>query len=383
MKKYIHLFLVVLFFQSLKSCSPDETVQRNTNYKLKVSKSVSIGIPVDVPFRSFTSQIVYKGDSVLLFRENRNETSIDIFDFKNNKYVKSIKLPSSGPNSTSIYSFLYHNDDTIFCIPLYSSKISIFNNSGEFISKKELPIKFKNSEPNMFRASNQRLVNFTNNILSICAEPAVNYLYEPDKFHTDNIMMNYHWIYDTSWVSRITFPNSYIGKVYPYQDLFRTYNAKTGKFIFSFSYNHYLYLVDNNDNIDSVLVESSFLHKIPKFNKYDEPNRGKDCFQEKMYTNIIYDQYKDVYYRILALMGDEMNLNRIDITNEYLYRPFVVMLLDAEFRVLDEMKLPAGAFNYYDVFVEKQGLWISANNPESDDFDENRLKFSLITFDKI
>jgi hypothetical protein len=363
------------------SCAPEKPGNNRINYKLKMGQTVNIETPISVPFRSFTSQVIYKNDSVLLLRENRNETCIDIFDFEAHKYLRSIKLPSSGPNSTSIYSFIYHNEDTIFCIPLFSSKVSIFNYYGDFVSKKDLPIRLKYSEPNMFRASNQRLVNYSNNILSICAEPAINYLYESDKFHSDNIMMNYHLSKDTFWASSITFPYSYLGNFYPYHDLFRTFNENTQQYIFSFSYSHYLYLVDSLDNIDSVYIESSFLHKMPKFEEYDEPNRGKDCFQEKMYTNIIYDKYKNVYYRFLSLKGDEKYLKRIDITNEYLYRPFVVMLLDADFNLIDEMRLPEGLYNYYDIFLDKEGLWISANNPEDEEFDENQLKFSLITFE--
>jgi len=381
-KSFIYgVFLIVLL---LSSCFQSRTTETEISEKARLflADSMSIPIPEDVSYRAYMSQVVQSNDTMFLLRENWIKKAIDVIDLKNREYLRSIHIPSDGPNSFSFYSFLFHNTDTIFCFPFRGLETFVFDFKGNFKFKKEIPIKFKYSEPQEIMPTNQDPATFENSILSVTSTSYIHYGHEPDKFHGDNFSMNYILNEDSSWIPKVYFPGSYFGNIYPILRIYRTYSYYAKQFINSFSYSHYLYISDYFGLVDSVLVQSKYMDEIPSFTKYEEANRGRDCFTENMYADIIYDKYNNVYYRFVALVGDEQFLNKVNIANQYLYRPFVIMLLDAEFNILDEMEMPSGQYNYYDYFVNERGLWISTNNPENELFNENFLRYQLVKFNK-
>ncbi len=373
-----------LFVLLLSGCfqQKENEADPSASTKLYMADSLSIAIPADVSFCAYMTQAIELSDSLFLLRENWIKKAIDVVDLKNKKYLRSIPIPSEGPNAVQFYSFLFHNSDTIFCFPFRGLETSVFDFQGNFKFKKELPIQFRHSDPQEILPTNQDPAIFDNNILSVTSTSYIHYGHEPDKFHADNFSMNYMLNKDSSWVPQVYFPGAYFGNVYPILRIYRTYNPKNNLFIQSFSYHHYLFISDFHGLVDSVKVQSKYLDEIPSFTKYEEANRGRDCFAEKMYADIIYDKYRDVYYRFVALVGEEQFLNKVDIANQYLYRSFVVMLLDSNFKVLDEIKMPMGIYNYYDYFVNEQGLWISTNNPENNSFNENFLRYQLLKLKK-
>jgi hypothetical protein len=383
MNKLLSL-VILLFFCIFTGCYTHDESQKKLagSDKLKVTDTLSIAIPNDVSFRAFNSQVVENEDYKLLLRENWIKNGIDIFNLNSKKYVRTITIPSEGPNALKFYNFLFHNKDTIFCFPYRGLVVSIFDWNGNFKFKKKWTLEFKHSIPQELVPMNQCPAVFSNNILSVTSCSYIYYALEPDKYYSDNFCMNYNLATDSAWAPDIYYPGSYFGNLYPVERIYSTYNFKINKFINSFSYSHYLFISDYSGIVDSVKVQSKYMSSIPHFDKYDESQEGKECFIENMYADIIYDKYRDVYYRFVALVGDEKYLNKVDIANQYLYRPFVIMLLDSNFNVLDEMKLPIGQYNYYDYFIDNKGLWVSSNNPVNSKFDENYLRYSLVTFEK-
>jgi hypothetical protein len=97
------------------------------------------------------------------------------------------------------------------------------------------------------------------------------------------------------------------------------------------------------------------------------------------YRGIIYDSNKNIYYRIISLpVEEEIDGQR---TEDWL-APLSIMILDENFKVLTERKLPNRTYNPEDFFLTDEGLWISNNNELSSSFDEDQLSYTLFEFDK-
>jgi hypothetical protein len=57
-----------------------------------------------------------------------------------------------------------------------------------------------------------------------------------------------------------------------------------------------------------------------------------------------------------------------------------IMVLDENFSILSETKLPKNRYIHWDFFVLENGLYISANNPNHPSFNENNLIYHHFEF---
>ena len=57
-------------------------------------------------------------------------------------------------------------------------------------------------------------------------------------------------------------------------------------------------------------------------------------------------------------------------------KEFSVIVLNADFEIIGETKFPGKKYFYKMSFVGREGLYISENNLENPQFDENKLVFT-------
>ncbi|MEG1333890.1 MULTISPECIES: DUF4221 family protein [Bacteroides] len=101
------------------------------------------------------------------------------------------------------------------------------------------------------------------------------------------------------------------------------------------------------------------------------------------YGNLIYDPYRDVYYRFAfpkAEFGAEKNFMDIYHNGR---KQFSIIILDKDMNVVGETLFPEYTYNAYLLFVRKDGLYVSATHFKRPDFDENRLRFQKIALVKL
>ena len=58
-----------------------------------------------------------------------------------------------------------------------------------------------------------------------------------------------------------------------------------------------------------------------------------------------------------------------------------VMVLDKDLKILGEFNFLNHEIENRNYFVGKKGLYVSTNNPNRDDFDENILRYDIIRFE--
>lgn len=101
------------------------------------------------------------------------------------------------------------------------------------------------------------------------------------------------------------------------------------------------------------------------------------------YGNLIYDKYRNVYYRF-AYPATELDEERsyMEIYHNGRKR-FSIIILDKEMNVLGETLFPDYTYNANLFFITKDGLYLSVTHFKRPDFDENVLRFQKIELQKV
>jgi hypothetical protein len=99
------------------------------------------------------------------------------------------------------------------------------------------------------------------------------------------------------------------------------------------------------------------------------------------YHNIMYDKYRNVYYRIAEFPYEfKPNESAFDDPKG---REFSIIIFDKDLNIIGETKFPGNKYLYKMSFVGRDGLYISENNEANPEFDEDKLVFACFTLEDI
>lgn len=181
--------------------------------------------------------------------------------------------------------------------------------------------------------------------------------------------------------SHFTFPDDYWlgGKKY-----FEFSSVVTEKqFVFSFFGDHHIYYGSSFDQpLERKMAKSKFLSSELEYLPLgpNSEDRSRYVATTAHYGNLIYDQFREVYYRFCypqkEAMPDQDLREMIEFPEE-----FSVMILNADLEVIGETLLGSKSQKYAsnNVFVGPKGLYISVNHPKSDLNQEDSFGFQLFT----
>ena len=66
-------------------------------------------------------------------------------------------------------------------------------------------------------------------------------------------------------------------------------------------------------------------------------------------------------------------------TETHRVRNFLIVILNKNYEIIGETRFGANTFNYRMYFIGKKGLYLSLNNLENPNFDEDKLQFQCFT----
>ena len=163
------------------------------------------------------------------------------------------------------------------------------------------------------------------------------------------------------------------------------YNYKENRLVCSFLESDSIMVTDDLTHTKWYNAKSQFLDSmIPYLN--DAGYDVQDIIrreQKAKYWHIMYDKYRDVYYRFA-----EMPCELAKDENPYdefapKAREFSVIILDKDFRIIGETKFPGNKYFIRMSFVGRDGLYISENNLANPDFDEDKLVFTCFKLEDL
>ena len=170
------------------------------------------------------------------------------------------------------------------------------------------------------------------------------------------------------------FPNDYLLRGPQKLETSRVSNGKS--YVYSFSSDPSVYLVSSEfEYLKKAQAKSEFINDHPPIPKgVDIVSMQSYTLRNGFYRSIVYDKYRDVYYRFCDLpieLPEEENY-RLYIMNRPLQS---IILLDSDLNKIDELVLPKSTYRLDNYFVNSEGLYISYNSDLNNLSKEDVLRF--------
>lgn len=162
-------------------------------------------------------------------------------------------------------------------------------------------------------------------------------------------------------------------KKYGLEDSFsRCYDGQ--RFLYSFLYDENIYVANPaHDSIRKVPIKSKFFDKIQLPDELTA--QAIDFCQNAMYGNLLYDSYRDVYYRVTYPTAEiEKEVKPIELI-EYGRKNFSIIILDKDLKIIGETLFPDYTYNSKQMLVLADGLYISDSHFMNPQFSDDLLSF--------
>ena len=374
----MHRFLIIFLF--LFSCSGSDHSMGNLNktsskYQLLSTNKTKKFDNRNEYYYTFSSQIK---NNWLIRRKIRQENQgLCLINIENGEHKDLILTEDQVRELVRLRGFYYQNKDSIFLFGI--RKLLLVNEKGETL----LSIFFNPPQNDYFP------ILCSNNVFPFFVKNSLYFNKIIDKFpnndyYKQNTIVSYDLITrNLNELPNTSYPVSYFDKCWFSVDLNISFcKNDRNEIIFSYpiSDSLYVYSIDKKRIIKKVKARSKY--KKGKTTSadcdmvWDNKAYYKHVYKNLIYRDIIYDPYRNVYYRIVSLPKKDYNINK---PFNSLNLPFSIQVFDDELNFLCETEILNESPKYikFDYFVDNEGLWISVNNPDNPEFDENELKFDL------
>ncbi len=378
--------VLALYFVFIISCKSDE-VFNNNNANCVFEVSNNIEIELDSTMRNLyrISQFVLVDDTPFVTGYNKLTNQIDFFNLNLNKGTHSLRLADMGPASVgNLLSFYYHNKDSIFILGNY--KIALVDINGNVLFNKSINrdnsaisqdenIDFLNV--NIFNDPNDNSPIFFNsedNSLYFALHSVSYTKYDPG-YYTNPIAGRLSLGDNTFSTFPITFPKNWLSNYYPLNKPNVTFSKD--KIIYSFKNSSKVYVYDiksghqNMYNCSSIYTPNEAKPLSPS--DYGDPNADMLWIsQNPEFKKMIYDPYKNVYYRFHYGPYPLKDIEREPGRRGHVY----LTVMDNNFKVLKEILLEKPHV-YFGAVVSPFGVLINYSHSSEN---ENLLILTAFNF---
>jgi hypothetical protein len=329
-------------------------------------------------------------DSIYYTFFNEYNKSIYFYDYRTTKFLYRIQLETEGPNGVYPYRSGYHiaSFDSIYFYSLKTQHIYLLNRKGEkrrtfdyysnYLSLKDLDILSlrKKMIPPTVRITTEQPLYKIGDKIYMCGDIPENFGKVDSLNHLIITTIN---IKNNDVEFNVGYPPSYRrgnwGEDF-YRSAFWCYNDTNETFLISFPNDHYLYSCQADfSNVKKIYAGSLYAGDIkslayPSGIPVTENMEHAHYFEQYYYRSIIYDKYRNIYYRIVEHPWENYN-NNIDI--RAWLKPISIIILDSEFNVLGERLLSMEYhLSYMNFFITEAGLYLN-----KDTGNEDELVYSL------
>lgn len=388
MKKYNIGFLLILIVFSFMENSCFDGKQRSNNSENKVALEPSgeiLKIAIDKNTTLDCLAMFYykskKTGKEYLTYLNSYKNEIQFYDLEMRKLVSKVTCALEGPDGVGKISggFGVVNFDSIYVMGLYS--VFLLDSTGKIINKFDLE-------------RNREKIPTTPRVTSRVYRPFV--IKDENLYFTQNLIQEGLFmpkgIRDPHPNSKVCLivdkhgQSKYLPMEHPFADekgifssLFsREFDGKN--FVYSFFDSPDIYVTKDHINIEKFNASSKYVDKIQHLKYKTMPSIEEHCIdhiKRASYHNIIYDNFRKVYYRFVQLPYDYKKGEDFMKVVEY-PQNFSIIILSSDFQVIGETKFPSGTYQFTDFFVAEKGLYLSINHINNSKLDINHLQFELI-----
>lgn len=387
--------LIIISFLILNSCQNSTKISVENKNEGKMKSKVKLKLvskkffPLDsntAPKPRFIQKIINREGKRQLTFLNTYNNSIYFYNYDSSEFLKKISFDKDGPYGIEKPTGYYIESlDSIYVYNNRNSEVILTDSLGKLINKISLvgDIDFKKSPqdwyfkyPTYYTETVTPFIKIKNKLLLTGQfEGNINdTIIDKFKF-TANIgldLKKVEYIHNYPkelYGNNIVWGGSLLGEVFP------ELHPSGDKLIYSFPVTHDLYLM----NIDSKKIEKFYAgsNKAGTINslenKYRESNERirSNFVRHDIYSAIIYDKFRKVYYRFLRKAIPNASLN-----TSWKKKKISVIMMDEKFNYLGETVIGIERrCHWQNSFITKEGLNIEYLN--QDNIDEKNLLLKI------
>lgn len=153
-------------------------------------------------------------------------------------------------------------------------------------------------------------------------------------------------------------------------------------FIYSFFFDENIFVTNmDHTSIKKIKIKSEYINKVKLLDDYGNLT-PEDACSNPNYGNLIYDKYRNVYYRIAYPKTEiEKGVRGLELRS-YGRKLFSIIILDKNFNIIGESLFPKYTYNSNLLFIHKDGLYISDSHYLNPEFSDDVLSFKCFKLTK-
>ncbi|GHU54501.1 hypothetical protein FACS189411_01260 [Bacteroidia bacterium] len=145
-------------------------------------------------------------------------------------------------------------------------------------------------------------------------------------------------------------------------------------FIYSFDYDENIYIADiNHTTLRNIKAKSRYIDHVE--NPDDLYLTIEQSCMNPHYDNLVYDPYRQVYYRIAQPKIKWDKGTNVQEFIDYGGKNFSIIILDNNFNVVGETMFPDNTYNPRALFIREDGLYISSSHFKNPDYSDDWFVF--------
>jgi hypothetical protein len=317
-----------------------------------------------------------KGKNYVAIRNDRYR-SIDLYNIDNQSLYRQIRIEEEGVNAfTGHFGFTIKNLDTIFLISNFHPRVGIINENGELLKTMICSDSIGNWYPIVSPAFTRRAFHDESH-LYIMHELAIrNYQASvtPENLKTTEtgVIVNYK----TGEIKPfgLNYPKQLIGK--DIFDMNKSWTKGHNRFVYGFNIFGELFVTNDFKSFDLVPYQSPYKMYLPEKMRFDDIGALVSYqMQRDAILNLLYDEYREVYY--VLVRKRETDINGKEPFQYNSYPNCFIMILDKDFKFLSDVHFPDNTYSFKNMFINQDGLYISEDNVSNPTYSEDALRFRL------
>ena len=373
------IYLVCLLF----CCSCLSEKQRTLEYMLQETKdslSFEMSSNSSMYIKSMSEFKDDKGKDYMTFMSNE-ESEIYVYDLMTETLIKTICFDKEGINGVGpkAAGFLMKNWNEIYNPNLYLPEISLIDSCGH---KKQT---FKlDSLGNGYEFIPTRSTIATPFVLHeglLYGMQLPNLRFGENAVTDSPVGLKLNLKEKRAEVISFNYPSAVMGNHKKASlgietKMSHCFNGK--ELVLSFSFDEMLYRIPLKEGkITTRTAASSYIKNValPENVPSDMILAAKEMCELPIYGNIMYDKYRNVYYRIAYPEKDyDINENFVELWQSG-RGEFSIMILDEDLNIVGETLFPENKYRSDLMLILEDGLYVSSSHYKNPDFNENRLVF--------
>lgn len=379
----LNIILLLIIVCSCKEQKiSDNRLLPSYHYELvKTKKNKCFELDAETRYNAFYLYVFTdeKGEEYLSFLNYRTN-QILFYDFKTCKFLFKIEMDKEGVDGVNLLSGYYIKDFNNIYVSSYSIPGLIKTDTTGKIRQKILygqtPEGYQ-IVPSYTPSSRPYIPPvFIGDKLYI-TQQAANHIYAATKTPVSVIIDTLHHSYEQlPFLFGDILPENYFSQ-HGETRFSREYNGD--HFIYSFYADEYIYVTSaSHREIDKIHIKSKYIDKIETEEPPSDPNLAVKWILEKAhYGDMIYDQYREIYYRLVypdtELVSDRTYMGTVVFGRN----KFSVIILDKHFNIIGETLFPENIYNPFVFFIHPDGLYISRDYQINFDQPEDQMNFEL------